>query len=87
VSVLDPLFTSVSDVEEADAVCDQLRLHMLVHLSVVVETRRMIHLQQIGLELLVYQDIEAKEFEAGPVAGMCGSACLVGVGQLWLHTE
>jgi hypothetical protein len=80
VGVLDPLFTSVSDVEEADAVRDQLRLHMLVHLSVVVETRRMINLQQIGLEFLVYQDIEAKEFEAGPIACMCGRACLVGVG-------
>jgi hypothetical protein len=87
VGVLDPLFTSVSDVEEADAVRDQLRLHMLVHLSVVVETRRMIHLKQIGLEFLVYQDIEAKQFEAGPIACMCRRACLVGVGQLRLHTE
>lgn len=37
---------------------------MLVHLSVVVETWRMIYLQQVWLELLVNQNIEAKEFEA-----------------------
>jgi hypothetical protein len=47
----------------------------------------MINLQQEGLELLVYQDIEAKEFEAGPVAGMGGGAGLVGMSQLRLHTQ
>jgi hypothetical protein len=47
----------------------------------------MINLQQVGLELLVYQDIEAKEFEAGPVAGMGGGASLVGVSKLRLHTQ
>ena len=60
VGLLNPLLPRVSDVEEADGVCDQLCLHMLVHLSVVVETRRVINLQQVGLEFLVYQDIEAK---------------------------
>jgi hypothetical protein len=46
----------------------------------------MINLQQVGLEILVYQDIEAKKFEAGAVAGM-GGCRLVGVSQLRLHTQ
>jgi len=79
VGLLDPLLARVSDVEQADGVCDQLCLNVLVHFGVVVETRRMIYLQQVGLEFLIYQDIEAKKFEAGPVTGMGGGAGLVGM--------
>ena len=85
--LLDALLPRIGDVEQADGVCDKLRLNVLVHLRVVVETRGVIDLQQVRLEFLVYQDIEAKKLEAGPVAGMGGGAGLVGMSQLRLNTK
>ena len=87
VGLLDALLSRIGDVEQADGVCDKLRLNVLVYLRVVVETRGVINLQQVGLEFLVYQDIEAKKLEAGPVAGMGGGAGLVGMSQLRLNTK
>lgn len=70
---------------------------MLVYLGVIVETRGMIDLEEVGLELLVDQNVKTiqinkeeiipKELKARAIPSMCRRACLVAVCKLWLHRE
>ena len=42
----------------------QIGFYLLVQRGVTIHRRRQVHFQQIGIEDIVYQDVEAKELEA-----------------------
>jgi hypothetical protein len=56
-------FLGIGNIEETDSVRDQLLLHVLVNLGVVVEGRGMVHFQEKWLEFFVYQDVKTEQFK------------------------
>ena len=51
---------------------DDLRFDTIVQRRVGSETRGMIHFQQSGLQILVYNDVKPKELEAHGITNIPG---------------
>jgi hypothetical protein len=52
------LFARICDVQQAQCVSDEFRLHVFVHFGVIVEAWSVVDFKQKWLEFLVYQNIE-----------------------------
>jgi len=65
--LLRPLPIKILDADEGQQIRNQGRLDLVVDGAVTGEGRRQVHLQQPGVQLLIYEDVEPQQLKAVPL--------------------
>lgn len=62
-NLFDPLLLVLLDIQEAEGVLDEARLHLSINLRIIIETGTLVDLEQPRLQLLVEHDVNAQDLE------------------------
>ena len=86
ISVLDIFLLSFpGQIQQFERVSDQVRLDPFIERRLSGKGRRMVHFNQVGLQVFIKHDIEAQDFERHHIFQVFALSCRIVLDQFWLH--